>query len=394
MKKTLNQLLCLAAFAGIAMPACGLTIVPTFDSSITGDPNGAAMMNAINAAVQVVESNILDNVIVNITFKADESVGLGESSTFGTDVSYASFLSALQTHANSANDTNALSTLPNSSTDPVIGGSQIHLTTPQGRLLGLINHNGTDSTIKLKMSLMNLTRPPTDPNKYDLEQVTEHEMDEVLGISSALPNTSIVWPVDLFRYTTNLVRTFTTSGDDAYFSIDGVHLLARYNMDSGGDYGDWWSYNFPTNWSPITGLTLNYPQVQDAFSGPGNAMDLGAAELTALDVVGWTLAATTTSAPRPTLAIVRSGASQYTLSWSNSFTGFVLQERTNLISGSWANSASGSANPAVIVSTDALKFYRLFQPLAPLVKTSAPATQTSSTNGLYLVTRAYHPYTH
>ena len=58
---------------------------------------------------------------------------------------------------------------------------------------------------------MNFTRPPLDPDKYDLQQVTEHELDEVLGCSSDIPVPTIS-PIDLFRYTTNLVRTYTSPG--------------------------------------------------------------------------------------------------------------------------------------------------------------------------------------
>src|SRR5207247_4941127 len=54
-------------------------------------------------------------------------------------------------------------------------------------------------------------------------------------------------------------RTFTTNDDDAYFSIDGADLLARFNQDSGGDYGDWWTAG------------VHQPQVQDAFLTAGAA---------------------------------------------------------------------------------------------------------------------------
>jgi len=378
-----------ATLCGIATSAYSLTIQPTFDSSITGDPNGAAMMTAINAAIQVLQSNLTDNVTVNITFVADENVGLGQSSTYGGEYSYADFLAALHNKSTSVNDALALGRLPNSPTDPVIGGTQIHLTTAQARLLGLDGYNGQDSTVSLKMSLMNLTRPPADPNKYDLQQVVEHEMDEVLGISSGLPGTSVVWPVDLFRYTTNRVRTFTTTGDDAYFCVDGTNLLARYNMDPGGDYGDWWSTHYPTNWSPTTGLTLNYPQVQDAFSGPNTAKNLGVAELTALDVVGWTLA--TPVAPLA-LTMVRTSANHYTISWPNSYTGYVLQENTNLLdSTGWVDSSSGTANPAVLVSTTGQKFYRLFQRPNSIVLSAAPAPHPSTTIAHEAVTRVLRP---
>jgi hypothetical protein len=254
-----------------------------------------------------------------------------------------------------------LSKLPNSSTDPVVGGSQIWLTLPQARLLGLdsgYGAGGLDSTISCKMSYMNFTRPPTNPNNYDLPSVLEHEMDEVLGISSDLAfSATEISPADLFRYTTNLVRTYKTSGDNAYFSADGTNLVARYNNDGYGDYGDWWSYS--AHWSPVTGVTNNYVQVQDAYGRAGSYQDIGVSERTILDVVGWTLAAVSTT--NPPLKIVRSGANQFTLSWTNTATGYVLQERTNLALGSWAFSTTGATNPAVLVTTNTQKFYRLYK---------------------------------
>lgn len=379
-------LIVFAAVFSAALSARSLTIVPTFDSSITGDANSAAMMAGINHAIQVLQSNVTDNVTVNVTFVADESIGLGQSSTYGAEFSYANFLAALRTHATSLNDTNGLSKLPNSSTDPLIGGAQIHLTTAQARVLGLdSSYSGTDSTISLKMSLMNFTRPPGDPNKYDLAQVTEHELDEVLGISSGLPDTSVVWPMDLFRYTTNLARTFTTAGDNAYFSVDGTNLLARFNMNPGGDYADFWSYS--GNWAP-PGLTP-HPQVQDAFTGPGYAIDLGTNELAMLDVVGWTIAKTT---PPLLLTISRIGTNSYKLSWPGSYTGYVLQENANLLnSAGWNYSASGAANPATNVSTAAQKFYRLVPQPNSLLRATAPPVEGSPVISHELTIRSLQP---
>jgi len=394
MKKSLLKLLSVSAAGALATSAHGLTIIPTFDASILTHPSVVGITNAINAAIQVMQSNVVDNVTVNITFVSNEAVGLGQSQTYGEDFSYPAFLAALKSHATSARDTNALSQLPNTSTDPVIGGTLVHVTTAQARVLGLdTSYMGPDSTVSCKMSLVNFTRPPSDPSKYDLQQVLEHEMDEVLGISSGLPDTSKVWPVDLFRYTTNLVRTFTTSGDNAYFSTDGTNLIARYNMNSGGDYGDWWSYNYPSNWSPLTGVTSYAPQVQDAFTGPNIAIDIGVSELAALDVVGWTLATPAVSGLPPSLKIVRSGGNQYTLSWTNTASGYVLQERTNLLAGSWTFSSTGATNPAVLVTTTSPKFYRLYKSL-PSGQSPAPAvTGVSAPHGpLTVTTRSIQPH--
>jgi hypothetical protein len=368
MKRTLLKLVSCVAVFGFVASSYSLTIIPTFDGSITNDPNGPAMVAAINYAIQVEQSNLVDNVTVKIHFTNDLSVALGQSLTFGTTFPYTNFLAALKKSATSRNDTNGYSLIPNTSTDPLVGTNKIWINLAPARLLGLTSSygaGGLDSTIMLNMTLMNFSRPLLDLNKYDIAQVAEHEMDEVLGISSDLPDTTVISPIDLFRFTTNLVRTYTTTGDNAYFSPDGTNLLARYNMDPGGDYGDWWSINSPTNWSPVSGITLNYPQVQDAFSPPGNALDLGTAELAALDAVGWTLASTVTPVSVPALKLVRSGANQFTLSWTNTASGYVLQESTNLLnSAAWVASATGSTNPAVLVSTATQKFYRLYNAAA------------------------------
>jgi hypothetical protein len=377
----------IAVFVSIATSGYSLNIIPTFDSSITGAPNSAAIISGINFALQTIQSNIADNVSVNITFVADENIGLGQSLTFGDDYSYADYLAALRSRATSVNDTNALSQLPNSSVDPVIGGSLIHLTTAQARMLGLDSYSGIDSTVSFKMSLMNLTRQLVNPGKYDFISTVEHEVDEVLGISSGLPNTSVVWPVDLFRYTTNRVRTFTTSGDDAYFCVDGTNLLARYNMNPGGDYADFWS--FTGHWAP-PGSTP-HSQVQDAFAYPNATADLGTNELAALDVVGWTLVKPL--APL-LLTIVRTSANHYTISWPSSYTGFVLQENTNLLDAAgWVESASGSANPAILVSTSSQKFYRLGIPPNSLTLPAAAPANAGTTTTHRLVKRSLQPGT-
>src|ERR1700680_5125912 len=49
----------------------GLTINPVFDSTITSDPNGAAIENTILAAILNVESQFTDPITVTITFKKD-----------------------------------------------------------------------------------------------------------------------------------------------------------------------------------------------------------------------------------------------------------------------------------------------------------------------------------
>jgi hypothetical protein len=372
----LIKYLCLLALGGLAGSADALTIVPTYDASITNDPDGPAMVDAIRAALQVFQTNYADDLTVYILFVNDPRTGLGENQTWGTDYSYSDYLYSLQSSATSVNDFNALSQLTNTF-DPILGGDSIRLTLPHARVMGLDTHvgpDGFDSTISLNMALMNLTRPPPNPGLFDLQSVVEHETDEVLGTSSSLPDDTAITPMDLFRFDDKLERTFTVNGDNAYFSVDATNLWARYNMVSYGDYGDWWSDN-DVFWAP-PGITP-HPQVQDAFGAPGTVQDLATNELTALDVIGYTLAAAVTP-PSPTLSIASGGSGMLMLSWPTSATGFSLEERTSLSSGSWKVSTSGSANPALVPVAASGKFYRLSTQSVGAVATARPAVRLST----------------
>jgi hypothetical protein len=114
--------------------------------------------------------------------------------------------------------------------------------------------------------------------------VASHEIDEVLGLGSALDQdkgsgnfTGPIEPEDLFRYDGTGARSFTTNvSATAFFSLNGTTDIARFNQVASGDFGDWYSPGGQT------------PQVQDAFGTPGSTPVLGA-ELRALDVIGFTL---------------------------------------------------------------------------------------------------------
>jgi hypothetical protein len=393
MTKQLTKLLLAIAACCVASSSEGLTITPTFESSISGNiADGPAMMSAINAAIQDFETNYADSFSLNITFRVDTNVVLSQSDNIYAYVNYSDYLAALKSKATSVNDRLALSHLPNTSTDPVIGGTQMLITTPLASMLRLSELSPDGAVIRFNTNLLNFTRPALNNNNCDMQSAAEHEIDEVLGGGGAgcnLGQFPQVGATDLFRYATNsanakLARTWTKSdGDNAYFSVDGTNLWSRFNMSAGGDLGDFWGFNqdpvsfLPLYWSP-PGVTA-HAEVQDAyatdgfFSYPANfayypttnyyyentAPDLGTNELTMLDVIGWTLAAKVTPATAPAILIVRSGAHQITLSWDNNDAGYTLQERANLSSGSWVASATGTKNPADITITNAVKFYRL-----------------------------------
>ncbi len=305
MRRPIHPLAVLSFLAACCSSAnANLVIDPTFDNSITSLTDASTIEAGIDQAISRLENAIETSVTVSIDF-GDMSSGLGQSETFFNLLSYSQYRSDLANNQIlSANDISALASLPVSSTNPVNQTADVYLTTANLRAigetaLGTLPSGDFDSSITLNLSDMNLSRSGTqDPTKYDLQSVVTHEMDEALGIGGAgsTIGDSIsgnpVGSMDLFRYASNGVRSYSTSTSaTAYFSINGgATNLSNFNQAGGGsDYGDW-----------ATGAT---PQVQDAFGTPGVDVNLGSNELTSLDVVGYNLVAV----PEPGTAFLLMG---------------------------------------------------------------------------------------
>ncbi len=272
--------------AGVTSVSKALTIIPTFDSSITDDANAADIETGINNAIEEFESYLLNNVTVNITFKGDESIGLAMSNTVKFLPTYTNYLNRLQNNQMlSSYDTAALATLPAGPNNPATGDANMNITAPLERALGFNAVAESDSTISVKLSITNYLRTgPQDSDKYDLQQVVMHEITEALGAGGAgstIGGGPEAGSLDLFRYSADGTRSYTTDpAATAYFSIDGgatnLRFFNQYRRDGSEDYADW--ATIPPN---------AFPQVQDAYSTPGVQLDLNTNELIALDVVGW-----------------------------------------------------------------------------------------------------------
>jgi hypothetical protein len=276
----------MALAAGTPVYASNLTITPTFDSSITSDPNAAAIEGIINSAISSYEADFSNPIDVTIDLQEMTS-GLGQSSTTLYTLPYSTFFSAYQTNAVSNNNVTALAALGTSvqsgPDNPVNGDPSLDIKTADIRALGIGCScppiGGFDGVIGLNTSI---TFPPNEKNgsSYSLLATTEHEMDEVLGLGSTLGSSlTEPQPEDLFRYDSLGHRTFTTSsGALAFFSVTGQTDLAQFdNQNDGGDFGDWQS-------NPRPGGVQ--PKVQDAFATPGATPQLGV-ELIALQAVGY-----------------------------------------------------------------------------------------------------------
>jgi len=103
----------------------------------------------------------------------------------------------------------------------------------------------------------------------------EHEIDEVLGLGSALNGTTtpaMPWTEDLFRWHIAGTRSYAADASTtnpcgastpaAFFSIDGgtTDVDDFNNCNNVGDYGDW--------------ITHTPSQVQDAFTNASGAAAL------------------------------------------------------------------------------------------------------------------------
>ena len=253
----------------------GLTVVATFDSSITSDPNAAAIENAINTAIADYASNFSNALSIPITFKEMAS-GLGQSVSLVGTYAYSSFLPALKGTATTADDATAYALLPNSSTNPVDGGSDMTLTAANFNAIGVtVGTNGQPyGTISVNTSQTSPGSAGTT-GSYDIISVVQHEIDEVLGMGSLLPNSGSPFPTDLFRYNGSGARSFALSPSAlAYLSIDGTTRIVQFNnVNNLADAGDW--------------ATNSPAQVQDAFGTPGSHPRVANSELTNLDVIGW-----------------------------------------------------------------------------------------------------------
>jgi hypothetical protein len=304
---TLAAALALGAGLSAADPTFTILYDPTVNFS-------AADKAQIQDAINFYTSTITSTFDVTIAFGA-QSGGGASTSTFSDTVAYSTFYSALVAKSSgNATDTAAIASLggPNAN-NPVTNSSNISLRPTLEVALGIgsqvsdtfSNCGGVtaDACIQVGANVLNASGAPMG----SLMGTVEHEVDEVLGTSSALRSAnSPTLPADpsaadLFRYSASGVRGFAynsstdvpcTGSPTAYFSINsGVTNLNPYNnCNNGGDYGDW--------------IFTDGLQVQDAF-GPddvASALSLGSPEVTLLDAVGYNFG--TAAVPEPSSLVL------------------------------------------------------------------------------------------
>jgi hypothetical protein len=293
------------AMTATTVPTTGVIIHATFDSSITGNPNAAAIEAMINRAVSIYESLFSDSITIEILFRYATTSPDGSPLPAGR-ISQSNFvyytipwdtaLGALRADARTSNDNVAIASLPASALSPNLlpasaNGRAVGGNTPPAMFAnGTVGNGGPyDGIVTLNSAdPFQFTRPPSSGN-FDAQRSTEHEIDEVMGFGSRLGNNlTNLRPQDLFSWSSAGVRNLTSNGT-RYFSINGgVTNIVGFNQTTPLDFGDWLS----------TACPQANPYVQNAFNCTGQSSDISATspEGINLDIIGYDLVTAATAA--------------------------------------------------------------------------------------------------
>jgi hypothetical protein len=191
-------------------PSTGLTIQPTFDSSITGNQNAAVIEAMILRAIAIYESLFNDPITVQILFRYANTPPSPEASPspFPPGVLAASrsvvysipwndFISALRADATTSNDNTANASLPGSPLAPNVApssanGRALGFDTPSAMFAtGIIAPGGPyDGVVTLNSDQPFWFTRPVISGSFDAQRALEHEVDEVIGLGSYLNRTS------------------------------------------------------------------------------------------------------------------------------------------------------------------------------------------------------------
>lgn len=254
-------------------PARALLIVPTFDATITSDPNVVTIENAITLAANTIGGLYSDPGTVKIYFQTSGAV-FGQSNTGLYSLSYADYVAALQadaaanptnttlntavTHLASGNDANGAR--PIAATSALFRvGLGFSGATPCFNAVGTFT-SGCNAVYDGVVTINNALNYAGQGGGVNSQAVTviEHEIDEVLGgggpgstLNDVLAGNIIgtfTGPMDLYRYASSsstcagitTTPSFSTlSSTVACYSVDGGQTsIVQMNQNSGGDFGD------------------------------------------------------------------------------------------------------------------------------------------------------------
>jgi hypothetical protein len=282
-----------------------------------------AAQTEINNVKTLLQNSFVNNATVNITVDFTSTCGLGCSNTQGfLNVPYANWRSAMNNTSvlfpQNTFLTGAIGTLPVA--DPIGNGTMSFIRTADAEAIGLANFAGTDSALTFSnaVNTFEFTGVAT-PGLFDFQNVFEHELDEALGIGSALthivnngPLPTSFEPMDYFRYSAAGNHFLSTSPTAAvFFSFNASTDVVQLNQNDmacghAGSPNDFVDRNDFLNWPSSGCVAPANPNVQDAIGFPDQVAPygFGSPEFAVLETLGWSPAAQVATPEPGTLALL------------------------------------------------------------------------------------------
>jgi hypothetical protein len=344
--------------------ARALTFNFTYDASVTNLGTLAQVQTAVGYAAQSLQSLYTNAITVNVTVYSAGAgpfgnINLGQSQTEftynPTAFKYPQLTNALRAARTTAADTNSVASLP--ATDPTGGSLPWLMPRAEAKALGVLNVSPTATNADGEIGFATNVAYAFDATnravagKFDFIGVALHELSEVLGRGFAL-NYGIggYQPFDLFRFTNSGARSFGVNDTNVYFSVDNGATALKYFYTNVlfGDIQDW--------------NTSSPSDAYDAYLSPNQKSALSSADLTTLDILGYSL-----NFNPPRLAGVRAANGSFQLTFTN-VTGlnFSILASTNiaLTATNWTVLGAPAENPVgqyqfTDPSTNSTRFYRM-----------------------------------
>ena len=293
--------------AATTTTASGLVINPTFDSSITGNPQSAAIQSMINQAIALYQPLFGDPVTVEILFRYSDTEPDGtpidgpiaESLYVVYGIPWGAYIFNLKADAKTTNDTTANAGLPTLPMTPNLvtasaNGRAIGLDTPPAMFAdGTVADGGPyDGIVTTQFQRTTPIYPPAQQRQLRCTTAygARNRRDPRLGIIPRRPSVefrlSSAGSVQLVELPAR--GTIPSSAHATFRSIMETTNIVGFNQDPTGDFGDWLSGSCPQS----------TPYVQNAFACKGQASDITATspEGVNLDVIGYDL---TSAIPPP-----------------------------------------------------------------------------------------------
>lgn len=331
------------AIACAAVAAAGAAHALTIDYTFLPGTSEQAQQ-AIRMAGAEWTSLITTNVTVNLNFESGLRLSrgvLGTTKPLNIDLYYSDFRTRLAQASSSAADASAVASLPSTSTfdrlinrtsdNPAGAGSatpyidhsamSVRLTAANARAVG-VQFQGNESpgcaaACDARIDISNRYQydyDPSDgitPGTYDFVGVATHEIGHALGFISGVDvldtassprqaSAISVKPLDLFRYSSLSAAShaidFTADDRAKYLSIDGGATLgpafAEGEVNGDGEQA--------SHWTGGSGTGVMQPYIDLGVA----SSRITAADLLAMDVIGWTVS----SVPEPgTVALFLAG---------------------------------------------------------------------------------------